>query len=77
MAVWDLNYKHSNFLQLLKVVFNILYITFCLDHFSMQTQLFFVFLQSEAGSNNKEDKAKSCKHQSHNEVYSLVKLTNI
>ena len=68
MPVWDLNYKHGNFLQLLKVVFNILYITFCLDHFSMQTQLLFVFLQSEAGSNNKQDKAKSCKHKNHEGV---------
>ena len=31
----------------------------------MQTQTFFVSLQSEAGSNNKRDKSKSCKHQSH------------
>ena len=31
----------------------------------MQTQPYFVSLQSEAGSNNKQDKSKSCKHQSH------------
>ena len=30
----------------------------------MQAQLLFVFLQSEAGSNNKRDKTKSCKLES-------------
>ena len=43
----------------------------------MQPQPLFVFLQSEAGSNNKRDKTKSCKHESHEGVYLLVKLTNI
>ena len=28
-----------------------------------------VFLQSEAGSNNKRDKTKSCKHQSHEGLF--------
>ena len=36
--------------------------------FSMQPQPVFVFLQSEAGSNNKRDKTKSCKHESHEVV---------
>ena len=31
----------------------------------MQPQPLLVFLQSEAGSNNKRDKTKTCKHQSH------------
>ena len=31
----------------------------------MQTQPLFVFPQSEAGSNNKRDKTKSCKYQNH------------
>ena len=31
----------------------------------MQPQPLFVFLQSEAGSNNKQDITKTCKHQSH------------
>ena len=31
----------------------------------MQPQSLFAFLQSEAGSNNKRDKPKSCRHQSH------------
>ena len=31
----------------------------------MQPQPLFAFLQSEAGSNNKRDKTKSCKHESH------------
>ena len=30
----------------------------------MQPQPLLVFLQSEAGSNNKQEKTKSCKHQS-------------
>ena len=36
--------------------------------FSTQPQPVFVFLQSEAGSNNKRDKTKSCKHESHEVV---------
>ena len=28
-----------------------------------------VFLQSETGSNNKQDKTKSCKHQSHKGIF--------
>ena len=35
----------------------------------MQPQPLFVFLQSEAGSNNKRDKTKSCKHQSHEGIF--------
>ena len=37
--------------------------------FSTQPQLPFVFLQYEAGSNNKRDKTKSCKHQSHEGIF--------
>ena len=37
--------------------------------FSTQLQLLFVFLQSEAGSNNNRDKTKSCKHQSHEGIF--------
>ena len=35
----------------------------------MQPQPLFVFHQSEAGSNNKRDKTKSCKHQSHEGIF--------
>ena len=35
----------------------------------MQPQPLLVFLQSEAGSNNKGDKTKSCKHQSHEGIF--------
>ena len=34
----------------------------------MQPQPFFVFLQSEAGLNDKRDKIKSCKRESHEGV---------
>ena len=37
--------------------------------FSTQPQPLLVFLQSEAGSNNKGDKTKSCKHQSHEGIF--------
>ena len=37
--------------------------------FSTQPQPLFVFLQSSAGSNNKRDKTKSCKHQSHECIF--------
>ena len=43
----------------------------------MQPQPLFFFLQSEAGSNNKRDKTKSCKHESNEGVQLLVKLTII
>ena len=43
----------------------------------METQPLFVFLQSEAGSNNKRDKTESCKHQSYRGISLLVKLTDI
>ena len=67
---YDLNYKHDNFFQLLIVVFNILYIlSFVSTCFSTQPQPLLVFLQSEAGSNNKRDKTKSCKHQSHEGLF--------
>ena len=33
--------------------------------FSVQPQPLLVSLQSEAGSNNKQDKTKSCKHRTH------------
>ena len=35
----------------------------------MQPQSLLVFLQSEAGSNNKQDKTKSCKYQSHEGLF--------
>ena len=35
----------------------------------MQPQPLFVFLQSEAGSNNKRDKTKSWKHQNHEGIF--------
>ena len=35
----------------------------------MQPQPLFVFLQSEADSNNKRDKIKSCKHQNHEGIF--------
>ena len=38
---------------------------FALTTFSTQPQPWLDFLQSEAGSNNKRDKTKSSKHQSH------------
>ena len=37
--------------------------------FSTQPQPLFVFLQSEAGSNNERDKTKSCKQQSHGGIF--------
>ena len=37
----------------------------------MQLQLLFVSLQSEAGSNNKRDKTKSCKYKSHEGIFSI------
>ena len=55
---------------MLKVVFNILYtVSFVSTSFSMQPQPLFVFLQSEADSNNKRDKTKSCKDQSHEGIF--------
>ena len=53
----------------MKVVFNILYNKFVSTSFSTQPQPLFVFLQSETGSNNKRDKTKSCKHQSHEGIF--------
>ena len=44
---------------------------------STQPQPSFVFLQSETDSSNKWDKTRSCKHESHEGVSLLVKLTNI
>ena len=35
----------------------------------MPPQPLLVFLQSEAGSNNKRDKTKSCKHQSRERLF--------
>ena len=43
-------------------------LSFVSTTFSTQPQPLFVFLQYEAGSNNKRDKTKSCKHQSHERV---------
>ena len=42
---YDSNYKRSNFFQLLKVVFNILYTTFCIDQ-PFYVTLIFVFSSS-------------------------------
>ena len=42
----------------------------------MQPQPLFVFLQSEAGSNDKQDKTKSCKHQSHGGIF-VSEVSNI
>ena len=39
-------------------------LSFVSTFFSTQPQLLLVFLQSQAVLNNKQDKAKSCKHQS-------------
>ena len=43
-------------------------LTFVSTTFSTQHQPLTVFLQSEAGTDNKRDKTKSCKHQSHEGV---------
>ena len=37
--------------------------------FSTQPQPLFACIQSETGSNNKRDKTKSCKHQSHDGIF--------
>ena len=42
---------------------------FVLTSFSKQPQSLFVFLQSEAGSNNKQDKIESRKYQSHECIF--------
>ena len=47
----------------------ILYTKFCLDPVFTQPQPLFVFLQSEASSNNERDRAKSCKDQSHEVIF--------
>ena len=44
-------------------------LSFVSTSFSTQPQPLFVFLQFGAGSNNKEDKIKSCKHQSHEGIF--------
>ena len=54
---------------MLKIVFNIMYTKFYVDLFSTQPQLLLAFFQSEAGSNNKRDKTKSCKHQSYEGLF--------
>ena len=78
MYDYDVNYKHGNFFELLKVIFNIptVYYVFCLNLFFYATQPLFVFLQSEAGSNDKRDKTKSCKHQSHEGIF-VSEVSNI
>ena len=43
--------------------------SFVSTSFSRQPQTLYVFLQSETGSNNKRDKTKSCKHQSHEGIF--------
>ena len=65
---YDLNYEHGNFLEMLKVVFNMLYL-FVSTSFSTQPRPLFVFLQSEAGLNNKWDQTKSRKHQSDEGIF--------
>ena len=44
-------------------------LSFVSTSFSTQPQPLFAFLQSEAGSNNKRGKTKSCKHQSHEGLF--------
>ena len=63
--LYDLNYKHDNFLLFL--IFCIL--SFVSTSFSMQPQPLIIFLQSEAGTNNKQGKNKSCKYQSHKGIF--------
>ena len=40
---YGLNYKHDNFFLFLKVIFNILYTKFCLDHFFYAASTFVCF----------------------------------
>ena len=44
-------------------------LSFVSTSFSTQPQPLFVFLQSEAGSNNKRYKTKSSKHQGHEGLF--------
>ena len=44
-------------------------LSFVATTLSTQPQPLFVFMQSEACSNNKQDKTKSCKHQSHEGIF--------
>ena len=44
-------------------------LSFVSTSFPTQPQPLFVFLRSEAGSNDKWDKTKSCKYQSHEGVF--------
>ena len=44
-------------------------LSFVSTSFSTQHQPLFVFLQSEAGSNNKRDKTKLCKYQSRESIF--------
>ena len=44
-------------------------LSFVSTSFSIQPQPLFVFLQSDAGSNNKRGKTKSCKHHSHEGIF--------
>ena len=44
-------------------------VSFASTSFSTQPQPLFVSLQFEAGWNNKRDKTKSCKHQSHEGIF--------
>ena len=44
-------------------------LSFISTSFSTHPRPLFVFIQSEAGSNNKRDKTKSCKHQSHKGIF--------
>ena len=44
-------------------------LSFASNSFPVQPEPLFVFLPSEAGSNNKRDKTKSSKHQSHEGIF--------
>ena len=53
----------------MNVILNILSTKFVSTTLSTQPQTLFAFLQSEAGSNNKRDKIKSCKYQNHEGIF--------
>ena len=44
-------------------------LNFVSTSFSAQPQPLYVFVRFEAGSNNKREKTKSCKHQNHEGIY--------
>ena len=77
MLVYVKNFLHLLVTFLVIAVCRYLHTSFVSTTFSTQPQTLLVFLQSQAGSNNQRDKTKSCKHESHEGVKVLVKLTNI